>query len=72
MSALIARGTAGVLGSILLVPDHATAPFMLRVHERLHGGETLAGALHAARATLDVDDPADLVNWCGFTAYGAA
>jgi len=72
VSALIARGTAGVLGSILLVPDHATAPFMLRVHERLHGGETLAGALHAARATLDVDDPADLVNWCGFTAYGAA
>jgi CHAT domain-containing protein len=72
VSALIARGTAGVLGSIQLVPDEATAPFMLRVHERLRDGATLAAALHGARGSLDVDDPADLVNWCSFTAYGAA
>ena len=72
VSALIARGTAGVLGSTLVVPDTATAPFMLRLHERLQGGFTLAAALHAARASLDLEDPADLVNWCGFTAYGAA
>ena len=72
VSALIARGTAGVLGSTLVVPDTATAPFMLRLHEQLQGGFTLAAALHAARASLDLEDPADLVNWCGFTAYGAA
>jgi hypothetical protein len=72
VSALIARGTAGVLGSIQLVPDEAAAPFMLRVHEHLHGEVTLAAALHGARGSLDLDDPADLVNWCGFTAYGAA
>ena len=72
VSALIARGTAGVLGSIQLVPDEATAPFMLRVHEHLRDEVTLAAALHGARASLDRDDPADLVNWCGFTAYGAA
>jgi hypothetical protein len=72
VSALIARGTAGVLGSMQLVPDEATAQFMLRVHERLRDDVTLAEALHRARGSLDVDDPADLVNWCGFTAYGAA
>ena len=49
VSALIARGTAGVLGSIQLVPDEATAPFMLRVHERLRDEATLAAALHGAR-----------------------
>ncbi|HEX5087703.1 MAG TPA: CHAT domain-containing tetratricopeptide repeat protein [Nocardioides sp.] len=72
VSALVARGTAGVLGSIQLVPDEAAAGFMVRVHEELHGEATLASALHAARGSLDLDDPADLVNWCGFTAYGAA
>jgi hypothetical protein len=72
VSALLARGTAGVLGSIQPVPDAAAARLMVRVHEQLRGGATLAGALHAARAGLDLDDPADLVNWCGFTAYGAA
>jgi CHAT domain-containing protein len=72
VSALIARGTAGVLGSIQLGPDEATAQFMLHVHEHLSGEVTLAAALHSARGSLDVDDPADLVNWCGFTAYGAA
>jgi tetratricopeptide (TPR) repeat protein len=72
VSALIARGTAGVLGSMQLVPDEATAQLMLRVHERLREEVTLAAALHSARGSLDLDDPADLVNWCGFTAYGAA
>ena len=72
VSALIARGTAGVLGSIQLVPDEATAGFMLRVHEQLRGDATLATALHTARGQVDPDDPSDLVNWCSFTAYGAA
>jgi CHAT domain-containing protein len=72
VSALVARGTAGVLGSIQLVPDEATVGFMVRVHEQLRDGATLATALHSARGSLDLDDPAELVNWCGFTAYGAA
>jgi tetratricopeptide (TPR) repeat protein len=72
VSALIARGTAGVLGSIQMVPDDATATFMLRVHQQLRGDTTLATALHVARGSLDLDDPADFVNWCGFTAYGPA
>jgi hypothetical protein len=45
---------------------------MLGVHKRLRGDVTLAAALHGVRAELDLDDPADLVNWCGFAAYGAA
>jgi|1186.fasta_scaffold00161_1 tetratricopeptide (TPR) repeat protein len=72
VSALVARGTAGVLGSIQLVPDDATVGFMVRLHEELQGDATLAAALHSARGSLDLEDAADLVNWCGFTAYGAA
>jgi CHAT domain-containing protein len=72
VSALVARGTAGVLGSIQLVPDDATVGFMVRVHEQLHDDVTLSAALHRARGSLDIEDPADLVNWCAFTAYGAA
>jgi CHAT domain-containing protein len=72
VSALMARGTAGVLGSIHLVPDTAAAPLMTRVHQELRRGATLSGALSAARAALDLTNPGDFVNWCGFTAYGAA
>lgn len=72
VSALIARGTAGVLGSLRLVPDEATGSLMLRVHERLGRDATLAAALHGARGELDLDDASDFVNWCGFAAYGAA
>ena len=71
VSALIARGTAGLLGSIQLVPDEAATSFMVRLHLRLREDVTLAVALHDARASLDLEIPADMVNWCGFTAYGA-
>ena len=42
ISTLISRGTAGVLGSIQLVPDEATGVFMLRVHEQPRDDATLA------------------------------
>jgi hypothetical protein len=72
VSALIARGTAGILGSIYPVPDAAAASLMAQIHSLLRRGDPFAKALHMARASLNLDDPADLVNWCGFTAYGAA
>lgn len=72
VSALMARGTAGVLGSLLLAPDIETGGLMERVHRQLLGGATLAVALHAAREDLDLADPPDLVNWCGLTVFGAA
>jgi hypothetical protein len=42
------------------------------MHERLAEGRTLAHALYAARDGLDRTDPAAYVNWCTFSAYGAA
>jgi CHAT domain-containing protein len=72
VSALLARGTAGLAASTVVVPDAAALPLMMSLHEHLLRGDTLALALHAARSTLDRDDPADYVNWCGFTAFGAA
>jgi hypothetical protein len=71
VSALFARGTAGLVASPILVPDTEAVDLMRRLHEGILGGATLAVALHAARAALDRDDPAAFVNWCAFTAFGA-
>jgi CHAT domain-containing protein len=72
VSALLARGTAGVLASTTTVPDLDAVPLMQAVHRRLVKGETLAHALHGARSTLDRDEPGGFVNWCTFMAHGAA
>lgn len=72
VSALIAQGTAGVLASTVAVPDVAAVRLMTALHDRLATGATTADALHAARATLDPADPADLVVGCAFNAFGAA
>ena len=72
VSALLARGTAGMVASMILVPDTAAVQMMLSLHERLRRGDTMAVALHAARSAVNREDPHELVNWCGFTAYGAA
>ena len=45
---------------------------MTAVHRQLARGDTLAQALHAARATLDLSDPRAFINWCTFSAHGAA
>ena len=72
ISSLLARGTGGVVASVAAVPDVAAIDLMYALHEQLAGGQTLARALHAARSDLDRDDPANFVNWCTFSAYGAA
>lgn len=72
VGALLARGTAGVLASTAAVPDVEAAGFMTAVHRQLARGDTLAHALHAARATLDISDPRAFINWCTFSAHGAA
>lgn len=71
VTALLARGTAGVVASVVAVPDAEAVPLMRVLHQRLAGGDSMADALHAARALLDVDDSRGFVNWCAFTAYGA-
>jgi tetratricopeptide (TPR) repeat protein len=72
ISSLLARGTAGVVASVAAVPDVAAVDLMSTLHEHLAEGHTLARALHAARSGLDRADPANYVNWCTFSAYGAA
>jgi hypothetical protein len=72
VSALLARGTAGLVASVATIPDVATIDLMSGLHERLVAGSTLAQALHHARNGLDVDDPGKYVTWCTFAAYGAA
>jgi CHAT domain-containing protein len=72
VSALIARGAAGLIASLVMVPDLEAVSLMCSLHESLLRGDTLAEALHAARATIDRTDPRAFVNWCAFTAFGAA
>ena len=72
VSALLARGAAGVLASGVLVPDEQVLALMVGVHRALAGGATLTDALWSARQDLDVTEPAQLAAWCAFDAYGAA
>jgi tetratricopeptide (TPR) repeat protein len=72
VSALLARGTAGILASTAVVPDVQAVGLMSAVHQALARGCTLARALHEARESQDTDDPGSYVNWCTFSAHGAA
>jgi tetratricopeptide (TPR) repeat protein len=72
VSALLARGTAGVLASTAVVPDVEAVEFMTAVHRRLARGATFARALWEARESHNTDDPGSYVNWCTFNAHGAA
>ncbi|HEY5987718.1 MAG TPA: CHAT domain-containing protein, partial [Streptosporangiaceae bacterium] len=72
VSALLARGTAGILASTAVVPDVEAVGIMTAVHRRLARGATLAHALRDAREAQNTDDPGSYVNWCTFNAHGAA
>ena len=69
---LIARGTAALVASSVVVPDWNVVPLMHQLHSAVRRGSTLAQALHSARATMDRRDPASFVSWCAFSAFGAA
>jgi len=78
VSALLARGTAGVVASTVPVPDGESVPMMQALHQRLSRSETFAAALAGARASMGegADDfagnPVEFIPWCAYTAYGAA
>lgn len=72
VSAMLARGTAGVVANIAAVPDVEVVDLMVGLHRRLAVGDTMARALHAARGGIDTRTPAGFVNWCTFSAHGAA
>ena len=72
ISALLARGTAGLVASGVVVPDRDVVPLMSALHEQLVRGQRLADALHRARNSIDRTDPRRFVGWCAFNAFGAA
>ena len=72
VSTLIARGTAGLVASSVVVPDWNVVPLMRTLHAGVRRGDTLADALHCARASVDPRDAASFVSWCAFNAFGAA
>jgi tetratricopeptide (TPR) repeat protein len=69
-AALFPLGTAGLVASVVVVPDEATRPLMHRLHERLLMGESLAAALVHARAVDDAD-PAVYAAGASFVCLGA-
>jgi tetratricopeptide (TPR) repeat protein len=72
VSTLIARGTAGLVASVVVVPDWDVVPLMRSLHAEVRAGATLAEALHVARASVDRREPASFLGWCAFNAFGAA
>ncbi|SDG50877.1 CHAT domain-containing protein [Pseudonocardia oroxyli] len=72
VGALMARGAAAVAASIAPIGDAVTVGFSLDLHRALARGATMADAVHAARAAVDVEDPHGLVLHTAFTAFGAA
>jgi tetratricopeptide (TPR) repeat protein len=72
VSALMSRGTAGLLASAVTVADGRAAPLMSAVHAAVVDGATLASALHRARRDIDPREPAELATWAAFNAFGAA
>ena len=72
VSALMARGTAGVVASTIPLPDGATVPLMTSLHREVAAGASLARAVWQARTGADLERAGDYVAWSGITAYGAA
>jgi tetratricopeptide (TPR) repeat protein len=70
-SALAPRGTAGILASVGPVNDQATTELMLRLHQQLMRGRSLAEAICAARMASDKDPVAAATGW-SFIAIGGA
>ncbi len=71
ITTLLAAGTAGLVASSVVIPDRQVTGLMIELHRNLAAGQTMAAALHGARARIDTDDPAAYVGWCSFNAYGA-
>ncbi len=70
-SAVISLGTAGLLGSTVIVDDDAAVEVSLIVHEHLRAGADLAHALYRARQAT-AGDPVAHATSLAFLALGAA
>ncbi|HZB48130.1 MAG TPA: CHAT domain-containing protein, partial [Mycobacteriales bacterium] len=70
-SALFALGTRTAVATVIPVPDEATRPLMLAMHNGLRAGRSPAEALAVAQDAADRSDPAALATVGGFVCYGA-
>jgi hypothetical protein len=71
MSALVPLGTASMLASIVPVNDAATAPLMVKFHEKLREGCGFSQALTAVRQSADADgEPVAVATALSFMALG--
>jgi hypothetical protein len=64
------RGTVAVAASVAPVGDIEATALNLALHGALRAGLAMADAVHAARATLDPEEPMMFVNRCATTAFG--
>jgi hypothetical protein len=69
VSALLAVGTSGVVASVVVVNDEATAEVMVALHDRLARGDDLADAMLAARRAA-AGDPVREATAASFAALG--
>ena len=70
VSSLLPLGTAGIIASVVPLNDAAAVPLMVDLHQNLHAGQTLAGALCAVRQSHGVD-PIEHSTALSLTALGA-
>ena len=70
-AALFALGARTAVATVVPVPDEATRPLMVAMHDGLRAGLPAATALARAQAGSDPDDPIALATAGGFVCYGA-
>jgi CHAT domain-containing protein len=70
VTALMSVGSAGVLASVLPVPDAGAAELSVTVHQRLLAGDDLAQALQHARSAGS-GPPLAATTAGAFVAFGA-
>jgi CHAT domain-containing protein len=59
------------VATVIPVPDEATRPLMVGLHERIRRGMPVAQALAETQAATQRDDSATLATAGGFVCYGA-
>ena len=73
-SALLGLGTGSVVAGALVVPDRATRPLMVELHERLRSGDRPAAALAGARSATEgsaLETPEAFAAAASFLCFGA-
>ena len=70
-AALLSRGSRNVIASVVPIPDAATRPLMVALHQGLADGTPVAHALAQAQSGIDQDDPSAFAAAAGFVCVGA-